>query len=127
VAYCPECLVEYAQGSPECIDCRVPLISGQPPNGVLAENTSDIIADLDLVTVRSFMGTTSSFDAELARNVLDGHGIPAMLIGENSARFMPTHITVFLQVERKNQAHAVEILEGVFDNPEAQLPDDEPI
>src|SRR5437879_965895 len=102
MAYCPECLTEYAQGSPECIDCRVPLQSGSPPTTGRADRDSDFQADLDLVVVRSFMGAAASFNAELAKNVLDAHGISCTLMGQNSARVFPMHCIVFLQVERKN-------------------------
>jgi hypothetical protein len=124
VAYCPECLVEYAQGSPECIDCRVPLISGSSPARERSIG-SDFIADLDLVTVRSFMGSAASFNAEQAKSVLDAHGILCTLMGQNSARVFPLHCMVLLQVERNNLAQAAEILEGIFDNPEPQVPEEE--
>jgi hypothetical protein len=117
VAYCPECLTEYAQGSPECIDCRVPLHSGPPPARGPGTNNSEVLADLDLVVVRTFMGLAASFNAEMARNILEAEGIPCALLGEAASRIVPGHDAVRLRVAGKDAARAAEILQSYLDNP----------
>jgi hypothetical protein len=125
VAYCPECLTEYTQGSRECIDCHVPLAAGQPPTGWRAPHAADFDADLDLVAVRSFMGLDASLRAELAKNLLQAHDIPSTLMGEVSSRVMPFHGLVLLRVERNNLAQATEVLDSFLNQPEV-LSNEEP-
>ena len=128
MAYCPQCLVEYEQGSRECSDCRVPLVSGPPPGHGNAARKTNLDLDLDLVVVRTFMGADASLRAELARNLLQAHGITATLMGEISIRVMPFHGLALLRVERNNLERATEILESFLDNSEflaEEMPDDE--
>lgn len=125
MAYCPECLTEYAQGSRECIDCHVPLAAGQSPADRRPGHAADFDADLDLMTVRSFMGLDASLRAELAKNLLQAHNIPSTLMGEVSSRVMPFHGLVLLRVERKNLAQATEVLDSFLDQPEV-LSNEEP-
>jgi len=121
VAYCPECLTEYTQGSRECIDCHLPLTSAQPPAGQRFSHAADFDADLDLVAVRSFMGLDASLRAELAKNLLQAHEIPSTLMGEVSSRVMPFHGLVLLRVERKNLEQATQILESFLDHNNSKI------
>jgi hypothetical protein len=121
MAYCPECLAEYVQGSRQCINCRTPLVSGAPPAGGRARHAADLDADLDLAAVRSFMGMDAALRAELAKNLLQAHDILATLMGEVSSRVMPFHGLVLLRVERKNLARATEILDSFLDNAEVEI------
>jgi Putative prokaryotic signal transducing protein len=116
MAYCPECLTEYREGSAECIDCRVPLQPGAPP----PIERPELAPDSRLVSVRSFHGPTASLDAELARNVLKEEDIPCALPGNTGAEVIPGIDVVQLLVREEDAARAEEILKA-FENSDAQL------
>ncbi len=117
MAYCPECLTEYAEGSHECMDCHVPLEAGSPP----AEESTprlELPPDAELVRLRTFSGPTAPMDAELAQNILNTQGIPSALPGEGHADVLPGIDTVQLLVRKQDAERAEEILKGFLENPE---------
>jgi hypothetical protein len=126
MAYCPECLTEYSEGSPECIDCHVPLTPGVPPPRHAAGVAPE--PNLELETVRIFRGATCALDAELARNVLAEEGIECILPGEGAAEILPGVDLVQLMVRKEEAARAGEILESFLDNAPTlpDQPDDTP-
>lgn len=75
--YCPECRVEYREGSTECADCRVPLLAGTPP----PEAESAFDPDLELVVV---LETCDAFALALAKGLLGDAGIPFFVLNELS-------------------------------------------
>jgi Putative prokaryotic signal transducing protein len=123
MAYCPKCLIEYAKGSPECIDCHVPLEAGAPPAPKGAVKELEITPDVELVRVRTFSGPTGAMDAELAQNILQTQGIPCVLPGEGHAELFPGVDIVQLLVRKEDAERAEEILKSYLDNPENILPE----
>jgi hypothetical protein len=121
--YCPECLIEYVEGTKECSDCRVPLEAGPPP---APARLLEIAPDAELVRVRTFSGATASMDAELAQNILQTQGIACALPGEGHAEMLPGIDVVQLLVRKEDAERAAEILDGFLDHPEAFAPDAEP-
>ena len=122
--YCPECLIEYVEGTKECSDCRVPLEAGAPP--APAASALEIPPDAELVRVRTFSGPTASMDAELAQNILQTKGIACALPGEGHAEMLPGIDVVQLLVRKEDAERAAEILDGFLDHPEAFVTDAEP-
>ena len=125
MAYCPKCLIEYAEGSPECFDCHVSLKAGAPPTPRGAINELEITPDAELVRVRTFSGATGSMDAELAQNILQTQGIPCALPGEGHAELFPGVDIVQLMVRKEDAERAEEILKSFLDNPQTVLPEGE--
>jgi hypothetical protein len=125
MAYCPECMVEYSEGSPECIDCHLPLERGAPPAREIAMNHSDCSANDELVRVRTFTGRGGRLDAQLAREILKTEGIPCVLPGERAPDIYPATELVQLLVFKKDAARAAEILQNYLDNPPNSPPEDE--
>ncbi|HLY60982.1 MAG TPA: DUF2007 domain-containing protein [Terriglobia bacterium] len=117
MAYCPECLVEYSEGTKECSNCHLPLAAGAPP--AQPASTLEIAPDAELVRVRTFSGPTASLDAELAQNILQTQGIACALPGEGHAEMLPGIDVVQLLVRKEDAAQAEEILKSYMDNPEA--------
>jgi hypothetical protein len=108
--YCPRCFAEYVEGTSLCEDCAAPLVSGSPPPRVTEPPETDLLPDAKLVAVRTFDGPESSFEADLARNLLRANGIPSTLTGDLAAGLFPGFFTV-LQVREEDAARAVRILE----------------
>jgi hypothetical protein len=75
--YCPECRVEYREGSTECADCQVPLLAGTPP----PEAESAFDPNLELVVV---LETCDAFALALAKGLLAEAGIPFFVLNEVS-------------------------------------------
>ena len=125
MAYCPECWVEYVEGTTECSDCRVPLEAGAPPPQVNA-GVPEIPPDAELVRVRTFSGPTASLEAELAQNILQTQGIACALPGEGHAEMLPGIDLVQLLVRKEDAERAAEILRGFLDNPETLSDEAEP-
>ena len=113
MAYCPQCLTEYREDAPECMDCRVPLQPGPPPPPAIEPDEPKV----DLVRVRTFSGPTASMDAQLAQNILQSEGISSAVPGETSTEILPGVDAVQLLVRAEDAAEAAEILEGFLDNP----------
>ncbi len=126
MAYCPECLTEYVEGSTECTDCHVPLEAGAPP-AQAAAGVLEIPPDAELVRVRTFSGPTAPMDAELAQNILKTQGIPCALPGEGHAEMLPGIDLVQLLVRKEDAERAEEILEGFLDRPETLPEETEPM
>ena len=124
MAYCPRCLTEYAEGSPECIDCGIPLQPGAP------SKSAPSLADLEepqvkLVKVRSFGGPAGSMSAEVAKNILEADGLPSVLRGEFSAETLPGVEPVDLLVRAEDATRAAELLQSFLDNPAGVAPDEQ--
>jgi len=117
MAYCPQCLIEYAQGSPECVDCRVPLVAGAAPSHARNAKESDRAAEEELVRIRTFTGRGRRIEAQLARKILEAEGIPCALPGERALDLHEPMELVQLLVFKKDAAQATEILQNYLDNP----------
>ena len=109
--YCPQCFAEYVEGTANCEDCATQLVSGSPPARVTESPGTDLLPDANLVAVRTFDGPESSFEAELAQNLLRENGIPSTVSGDMAAGLFPGFRMV-LQVREEDAARAVHILEG---------------
>ena len=125
MAYCPNCLTEYSEGSPECIDCHLPLKAGAAPARAPDAIKSTAEPDIKLVTIRTFSGPTGALDAELARNILEAESIPCVLPGEGHAEMLPGIDVVQLKVREEHAERAAEILKTFLDNPQAISIEDE--
>ncbi len=101
MAYCPQCMTEYEEGSRECMDCRVALKPGPPPEHQLPR-------DVKLVCVHTFGGGTALMQAELARSWLESEGIPCVLPGEPSVGMFPVlDVPVFVRKEDEEAAKRI--------------------
>jgi Putative prokaryotic signal transducing protein len=105
MAYCPQCFTEYAEGSPECMDCRVALKPGPPPP---EPEAPALPRDVKLVRVHVFSGGTAVMQAELARNWLESEGIPCVLPGETSVGMLPVlDVPLFVRQEDEEDAQRI--------------------
>jgi hypothetical protein len=120
--YCPQCLIEYVEGTAQCEDCGASLLPGSPPE---APPRVDLIAEKDgkLVPARFFTGSTAQLDADLARNILQSQGIPCVLQGENSAEILPV-LEIPLLVREEDAADAERILQEYLDADVPSTPDE---
>ena len=109
--YCPRCFAEYVEGTSLCEDCAAPLVSGSPPARVTEPPGTDLLPEAKLVTVRTFDDINSSFEAELAQNLLREKGIPSTLSGDVAAGPFPG-FPIVLQVREEDAARAVRVLEA---------------
>ena len=75
--YCPECRMEYREGSTECSDCRVPLLPGSAP--AEADAKAPFNPDMDLVVV---LETNEPFEVALAKGMLEEAGIPYFVLDQ---------------------------------------------
>src|SRR5579883_3443561 len=87
MAYCPHCGVEYREGTAQCMDCRIPLKPGLPPENFKERAKKD--EHPQLTRIRIFSGPTEVMEADLARNLLEAEGIPCILPGEYTAEMLP--------------------------------------
>lgn len=105
--YCPECRVEYREGSTECSDCHVPLLAGTPP----PEPESPFDPNMELVVV---LETNEAFALALAKGLLKEAGIPFMIL--NEITMLVNDVDPMLrkwfkvQVARDREAEARELL-----------------
>lgn len=118
MAYCPQCFIEYAEGSPECMDCHVALEPGSPPP---EPEETELPRDVKLVRVHVFSGSTAAMEAELARSWLESEGIPCVLAGETSAGMLPV-LDVPLLVREQDEQNAQRILREYLES-EAPAPE----
>jgi Putative prokaryotic signal transducing protein len=118
MAYCPQCMTEYMEGSPECIDCHVALQPGPPPSKPPAP---ELLREAKLVRVHVFSGGTAVMQAELARSWLESEGIPCVVSGESSVAMLPV-LDVPLFVSREDEEKARRILREYLESepPEAE-------
>lgn len=123
MAYCPQCLTQYADGSPECIDCGIALQPGSPPNSTASPEDLEE-PGVKLVKVRSFGGPVGNMNAEVGKNILEASGIRSVLRGEFSGETLPGVDAVDLLVRAEDAAQAAELLESFLDNPSGVTPDE---
>ena len=109
--YCPRCFAEYVEGTSSCEDCATQLVSSSPPARVTEPSETDQLPEAKLVAVRTFDDVDSSFEAELAQNLLREKGIPSTLSGELAAGPFPG-FPIVLQVREEDAARAVRVLEA---------------
>jgi hypothetical protein len=121
MAYCPNCLTEYNEGTAQCMDCQVPLVAGPPPAVARGEDQEP---EPQLVRLRTFHGPTAQLDANLAKNLLEGEGIPTILPGEGEV--IPGADVVQIWVREQDVDQAAEILKSYLDSPQPEVPADEP-
>ncbi len=120
--YCPQCLIEYVEGTSQCEDCGAILLPGSPPEApprviLTAEK------DVKLVPVRLFTGGTAQMDAELARNILQSQGISCFVQGETSAELLPV-LDVPLLVRADDVTRAERVLQEYLDADVPSSPDE---
>ncbi len=118
--YCPQCRVEYREGSTECSDCHVPLLAGPPP----PEPRSHFDPALDLVVV---LETNDRIHLAMATGLLEDSGIPFFALGQITTLIQDVdpflNKVIRLQVPRDREAEAGELLESLFepeDSPESK-------
>ena len=120
--YCPQCLVEYREGSTECSDCHIPLSPGAPP----PEPPDPFDPSLGLVVV---LETNDSIQLAMAKGLLEDANIPFFLLGEIATLVQDVdaflHKWVRVQVPRDREAEAKEVLQPVLE-PETAAPSAEP-
>ena len=112
-------MTEYVEGAVECMDCRVALRPGLPPE----HDPDSKRPGAKLVRLRTFSGPTAQRDANLARNILETQDIPCVLPGEASAEMLPGVDPVQLLVRREDAEQAAEILKSYIDSPPSTGPD----
>jgi hypothetical protein len=105
--YCPECGVEYREGTTECADCHVPLLKGTPP----AESETAFDPDLNLVVV---LETNDAFALALAKGLLEEADIPFFVLDQITTLVNDVNPMlrkwVRVQVARDREAEARELL-----------------
>lgn len=74
MAFCPKCRGEYVDGTKDCSDCGVPLVTALPSERQTPPDLGD------LVEVWRAQGETN---AQLIRSLLEANGIDSMLAGES--------------------------------------------
>ena len=119
MAYCPQCFVEYVEGTVQCEDCGTTLLPGTPPEappGVDLQNEKDV----KLVSLRSFSGATAQLDADIARNILQVQGIPCALSGEGAADPFPV-TEVHLLVREEDAVRAEHFLKDYLDSSSVEI------
>jgi hypothetical protein len=118
MAYCPQCGVEYREGTAQCIDCGVELRPGPPPEELATGSTKS--SEPKLMRIRVFSGPTAVMEADLARNLLQTEGIPCVLPGEFTAEMLPGVEPIQVLVHEHDAVRASELLQGYFDTPQAR-------
>jgi len=111
--HCPQCSIEYVEGTTHCEDCGAFLLPGPPPE---AARQIDLLREknVKLVPVRVFAGGTAQMDADLARNILQTQGIPSLPSGEGSAEVLPV-LDVPLLVREQDLEKAARALADYMD------------
>lgn len=111
--YCPQCFIEYVEGTVTCEDCGTDLVPGSPPESPPRVELAET-KDVKLVSVRVFTGGTAQMDADLARNILQAQGIPCVLSGEGAANLLPV-LDVHLLVREEDAEGAARVLQEYLD------------
>jgi hypothetical protein len=110
--YCPDCLIEYVEGTTKCEDCGADLLAGSPPAVPPRAEMPDS-KDSRLIAVHVFSGGTALLDADVARSILETNGIPCVLPGETSAELLPV-LDIPLLVREEDAQAAARILREYF-------------
>jgi hypothetical protein len=119
MAYCPQCFVEYVEGTIQCEDCGTTLLLGTPPEAPHGVDLPDE-KDVKLVSVRSFSGATAQLDADVARNILQVQRISCALSGEGAADPFPV-TEVHLLVREEDAVRAEHFLKDYLDSGSAAI------
>jgi hypothetical protein len=122
MAYCPDCLTEYQEGTAECMDCHVPLRPGTPLPAAGPKNNPE--PKLHLVRLRTFYGPTAQLQVTLAKNLLETQGIPCMSPGEEEPILGIDALQIWVRNEDAEQA--AEILKAYLDSPQPEADTIEP-
>ena len=117
--YCPQCFVEYVDGTAQCEDCKSSLLPGPPPH---LPESSDLAKEknVKLISVRAFTGATAQLDADVARNILRGQGVPCALSGEGVADPFPV-TEVHVLVREEDAVRAGHFLKDYLDSASAAI------
>lgn len=122
MAYCPDCLTEYREGTAECADCHIPLKPGPPPPKT-AEEPKKMDPEPQLVRLRTFYGPTAQLDVSLAKNVLEAEGIACVSPGEEEPILGIDALQIW--VREADAQQAAEILKAYFDTVQPETPNAE--
>jgi hypothetical protein len=114
-------MTEYVEGAAECMDCRVALRPGLPPE----HDPDSKRSGAKLVRLRTFNSRTARLDANVARNILETEGIPCVLSGGTMAEMLPGVDPVQLLVREQDAEQAGEILQSYLDSPPSTGPEPE--
>jgi hypothetical protein len=108
--FCPNCRAEYEEGVKMCVDCDVELVQELPP--------LDTAEYVDLVDFETYPDRN---EAELAKGVLSGSGIDAVIYGDEYGGYAPAlsfSEGVRLLVKKKDLVRARLVLMEVEETPE---------
>jgi len=119
--YCPQCLIEYVDGTTKCEDCGTDLQPGSPPEARHKVEMSGS-KDFKLVAIRVFSGATAVLDADVARNILESQGIPSLVPGETSAELLPV-LDVPLLVREEDAEESARLLQEYLDTDASTPPE----
>ena len=120
--YCPQCLIEYVEGTSQCEDCGAFLLSGSPPAGPPRVNLAHE-KDVKLVPVRIYTAGASEMDADVARGVLESQGIPCEISGEDAVEIFP-FMEAQLLVREEDLARATRVLDAYLNSDTAVAPEE---
>jgi hypothetical protein len=109
--YCPQCRVEYRDGSTECSDCHVPLLPGACPPAT----QSAFDPAMELVVV---LETHDAIQLAMAKGLLEDAGIPLFVLGQIATLYQGVdgflRKRARLQVPSDREAEARELLEQLL-------------
>ena len=115
--FCPNCRTEYKEGFTVCADCGAQLVAELPPEEPEFSELVTVLSTGELSTVA------------LAKSILEEAEIPFIAKGEFPMEQLAVG-PVEIQVDRRDQAQARELLEGLAEGKSAsgmieQMPPDE--
>jgi hypothetical protein len=112
LGYCPRCGAEYRAGFTECSDCGVALVDAPPP--VVKKPSRDPLPfDPSEVARLVPVYVADRFQGDIVRSVLEGSGIPAIVMKEGYAEAYPINVgaigegRVLVREEDLERAHEV--------------------